>query len=93
MATIRRPERPAVSPWPFAAMAAMAAIGFLYAASGMFAPWWAVVGLLALWLVLLVVALRWWTPRPRLVAAVPVAALLLWFAVLLLGHLALGWSA
>lgn len=53
------------SPWPFVGMAGMACAFFLYAASGLVAPWWAVALLLVVWVLLLVVACAWWTPRPR----------------------------
>ena len=46
-------------------MAGMACAFFLYAASGLVAPWWGVVLLLLVWLVLFVVACAWWTPHPR----------------------------
>ena len=65
-------------------MAGMACVFFLYAASGLFAPWWVVVLLLVLWAALLVVACAWWTPRPRWVPWVPVLALLVWVGLVLL---------
>ena len=83
----------ATSPWPFVGMAGMACAFFLYAASGLVAPWWAVVLLLVLWLVLFVVACRWWTPHPRRVPLVAVAAVLLWFALVTAGGAWLGWTA
>jgi hypothetical protein len=86
-------NRNATSPWPFVGMAGMAAALFLYAASGLVAPWWAVLLLLVLWLVQFVVACRWWTPHPRRVAAVPVVAVLLWFGLVTAGGALLGWSA
>lgn len=67
-----------VSPWPFIGMAGMACSFFLYAASVLFAPWWAVVLLLAVWVLLLLVACVWWTPYPRRVPGVAVVAVLVW---------------
>jgi hypothetical protein len=64
-------------------MAGMACAFFLYAATGLFAPWWAVTLLLVVWALLLLVACAWWSRRPTWVPAVPVAALLLWLAVVL----------
>jgi hypothetical protein len=87
----RRTSR--VSPWPFAGMAGMACALFLYAASGLLAPWWAVTVLLAVWAALFVVAVAWWTLHPRWVPGVAVAAIVLWFAVMVLGGRVLGWSA
>jgi hypothetical protein len=74
-------------------MAGMAAALFLYAVSGLVAPWWAVVALLLVWLVLFVVACLWWTPHPKRVPLLPVVAVVLWFAVITAGAAWLGWSA
>ena len=71
----------------------MAAAFFLYAASGLVAPWWAVVLLILLWLVLFVVACRWWTPHPKRLPFLAVAAVILWFAVVTAGAAWLGWTA
>jgi hypothetical protein len=74
-------------------MALMACSLFLYAASGLLVPPWAVVALLALWLLLLVTACRWWSRRPRGVALIGLASVALWFAVLNAGGAWLGWTA
>jgi len=81
------------SPWPFLAMIAMAGCLFLYAASGLLAPWYGVVLLLAIWLALFVVACRWWTLHPRRTLLVPLVALAVWFGVLTGGEALFGWSA
>ncbi len=57
------------------------------------APWWAVALLLVVWVLLLVVACAWWTPRPRWVPGVAVFAVVLWFAVVTAGGAWLGWTA
>ena len=88
-----RPRSDKASPWPFVGMAGMAAAFFLYAASGLVAPFWAVVGLLGLWLVMFVLACRWWTPHPKRTLLVPLIALVVWFAVLTLGEVLLDWTA
>ncbi|GAB3763655.1 hypothetical protein FB382_001144 [Nocardioides ginsengisegetis] len=88
-----RRNRNATSPWPFVGMAGMACAFFLYAASGLVAPWWAVVLLLAAWLVLLLVCAVWWTAHPRWVPWVPVFAVVLWFGLLTAGGAWLGWTA
>lgn len=85
-----RPPR-AVSPWPFVGMAGMACVLFLYGASVLLAPWWAVVGLLVLWVVLFVRACRWWSARPDWVPLLPVLATVVWFAVMIAGGVLLGW--
>lgn len=74
-------------------MAGMACAFFLYAASGLLAPWWGVVGLLLVWLLLLVIASAWWTPHPTWVPFVAVFALLFWFAAVNAGGAWLGWTA
>lgn len=89
-----RAPRPAdaPSPWPFVGMAAMAGLLFLEGAAALLAPWWAVTALVASWCVLFVLCVRWWTPHPTRLPWVALGGFLVWFAVLLLGGLALGWS-
>ncbi|HEU5036560.1 MAG TPA: hypothetical protein VFT70_06140 [Nocardioides sp.] len=70
--------RAEVSPWPFVGMAGMACAFFLYGASVLFAPWWVVVLLGVVWVVLFLVACAWWSLHPRWVPGVAVAALLVW---------------
>ena len=90
----RRGHRPdAVSPWPFVGMAGMACAFFLYAASGLVAPAWAVVLLLLVWAMLLVVACAWWTPHPGRLPFVAVFAVVLWFAAVTAGGAWLDWTA
>ena len=83
----------AVSPWPFVGMAGMACAFFLYAASGLLAPWWGVVLLLLVWLALFVVACRWWTPHPGRLPFVALFSVVFWFLAVNAGGLWLGWSA
>ena len=61
----------ATSPWPFVGMAGMACVFFLYAASGLLAPWWAVVVLLVLWALLLFLATALVVTSPDLGAVDP----------------------
>ena len=82
-----------VSPWPFVGMAGMAAVLFLYAATGLLAPWWWVVVLLLAWLVAFVVACRWWSRRPGWVPWVPVLLVGVWFGSISAGGAWLGWTA
>ena len=93
MARYTRYNPNATSPWPFVGMAFMAAVLFLYGVSGLLAPWYAVAALLVVWLVLFVVACRWWSTRPTWVPLVPAAATLLWFLVMVAGAAWLGWTA
>ena len=92
--TRRRPRgENAVSPWPFVGMAGMACVFFLYAASGLLAPWWVVVLLLLVWAFLLFVASAWWSLHPTWVPWIPAFAAVLWFVVLNAGGAWLGWTA
>ena len=82
-----------ISPWPFVGMGLMAATLFLYGASGLLAPAWAVVALLLVWLVLFVLSCRWWTPHPKRLPFVALFAVVFWFAALVAGGAFLGWDA
>lgn len=93
MARPRRRNRNATSPWPFVGMAGMACAFFLYAASGLVAPWWAVVLLLVVWMALMVVATAWWTRHPGWVPWLAVFAVVFWFATVNAGAFLLGWTA
>ena len=90
---VRRHNPRAVSPWPFVGMAGMACAFFLYAASGLVAPWWGVALLLLVWLALFVVACAWWTPHPGRLPALAVAAIAFWFVAVTAGGAWLGWTA
>ena len=71
-------DRAEVSPWPFVGMGGMACALFLYGASVLLLPWWAVALLGVVWLALFVVACAWWTLHPRWVPGVAVLALVVW---------------
>ncbi len=81
-----------VSPWPFVGMAGMACAFFLYGASVLVAPWWAVVVLLVIWAALMLVACAWWTLHPRWVPGVAVVAIVFWFLAIVAGAAWLGWT-
>lgn len=82
-----------ISPWPFVGMAGLAGVLFLYGASILLAPGWFVAVLVAVWLVMFVLACRWWTPHPVRVAVLPVFGVVLWFVSLTAGDVLLGWTA
>ena len=65
---------------------------FWYAASGLLAPLWAVVALLAVWAGLLVLAVVLLRRRPLLVPLVPLFALAFWFLAVSAGEAWLGWT-
>lgn len=74
-------------------LAGLALLLYLYSMSGLVAPRWAVAGLLGLWGVLLVLALWLFSRRPLVVLLLPFLGLVVWFGVLVLGDLVLGWTA
>ncbi len=86
-------NRNATSPWPFVGMAGLACTFFLYAASGLVAPWWGVVLLLLVWVGLLLLSIAWWSLHPRWLPAVAVFSLVFWFAAVNAGAFWLGWTA
>ncbi len=87
------PQGDKASPWPFLAMMGMAGCFFLYASSGLLAPWYAVVGMMLVWVALFVVATRWWTPYPKRTLWLPLIAVVVWFSVLTLGEAIFDWTA
>lgn len=74
-------------------LALQVAAGFPYLVSGLIAPHYAVLGLWVLWGALLVLALQLRRRRPLWTPVVPVAAVLLWVAVMSFGGEVLGWTA
>ena len=82
-----------MSPWGFVGVAGMVAAFFLYAASGLVAPYWAVGVLLLVWLVMFVVTCRWFMPHPRRTLVMPVLAFALWFGAITAGSVLLDWTA
>ncbi len=87
--TVREP----ISPWPVAGLVGMACVAFLVAVTvgPLNVPWWAVLGLTAVWLVALVQSLRWFTRRPRTVVLLPVLVALVWFVTIVAGSRYLDW--
>lgn len=85
---------PAAHGWLWAAAVAFhGVVGVIpYLPSGLVAPLWGVVLLWALWLAgaVLIWRLR---PTPRLAIWVPLAAIVVWVAVVTFGDLVLGWTA
>ena len=84
--------RPRASPWPFVGMGAMVCVLFLIVASVLATPGSVVAALTAVWLVGLVLALRWWTPHPHRLPWLAAALALLWFATVAGGAALFGWG-
>ncbi|MFC5730530.1 MULTISPECIES: hypothetical protein [Nocardioides] len=82
-----------ISPWPFVGLVLVVSSFFLYAASGLLAPAWAVVVLLLTWLAMLVLCFVWWTPHPRRVVVVGVVSFVWWFVAITAGGVLLDWTA
>lgn len=64
-------------------MIGLACVLFLDLGSTIVLRWWAVVALVAVWLVLFVLACAWWAPYPRRLPWLAVAGLAVWVAVVL----------
>ena len=70
---------------PFIAVGGLAVAAFLYGWSAIALPGWLNSLVLPLfWLVLLVLATRWFTQHPKRSLLLPVAAIVVWFAAMLL---------
>jgi len=82
-----------VSVWGFVGVIGMVASFFLYAASGLVAPYWAVGVLLVVWLVMFVTTCRWFMPHPKRTLVMPVLAVVIWFGSITAGGVFLDWTA
>jgi hypothetical protein len=78
---------------PWVGMAGLVSVLWIYGASGLLGPDWLPAPLVAFWLVLFVLGCRWFSTRPYAVLLLPVAALVVWFAVVMAGATWLGWTA
>jgi hypothetical protein len=65
----------------FIGMSGLACVLFLDVASAGLLRWWAVVGLVLAWLVLLALGCRWFVANPRRVVLLALVGLLLWLLV------------
>jgi hypothetical protein len=75
---------PRASPWPFVGIGGLACLLFLYGASALFLPWWALLILALVWLLLVLRATRWFTPRPVATAVLPAVGLVVWLVAVAL---------
>ena len=86
-------ENRAASITAWVAIAVHLVLGVGYAFSGLIAPGWAVALLCAIWLLLLVAAVKLRHTRPFWTPAVPILAAVLWVVAITLGEFLLGWTA
>jgi hypothetical protein len=70
-----------ISPLPFGGMIGLACVLFLDLGTAGVVPWWAVVLLVVVWLVLFAMACAWWTRRPGRLPWLAVLGLVVWVAV------------
>lgn len=86
--------REPLSPWPFAGLVGLAFVAFCIGATpvAVGAPWWAITLLAVVWIGALLVAIAWFTTRPRAVVLLPLAVAVLWLLTVLAGARYLGWS-
>ena len=81
-----------VSPWGFVGMGGMTCVLFLDLGTANVAPWWVTVLFLLLWLVLFLIAIRWFVPHPTWVPWLPLGAFVIWLPTIVLGTRNLGWG-
>lgn len=65
---------------------------WLVIASGLFAPWWGIVVMVAMWLIAMTLAVGWTRPHPAWVAYVPLLGLAAWTALVAAGLTWWGWG-
>jgi ABC-type uncharacterized transport system permease subunit len=68
-------------------------MGVFVLASGLLAPWWAVILLVAVWLALWLPIWRWRRAHPFRTMLVPFAMAAIWWATITAGDVWLGWTA
>ena len=77
---------------PWIGMAGLFSVLWIYGVSGLVGPDWLPAPLIAFWIVLFVLACRWFSRRPYAVLFLPVVALAVWLAVVIAGQTWWGWS-
>jgi hypothetical protein len=83
----------AVSPVPFVGMVLIVSSFFLYAASGVVAPWWGITIMLVVWLAQFALCCAWWTRHPRRLVVIGITSYPLWFCLMVGGAWLFGWEA
>ena len=88
------PSRPSIIGYVVGglALAALLAMSIWFIAAGLMAPLWAVIGFLAIWLVLVVLAFVWIRRHPWRGVLLPVIAAVILLGGLRAGAALLGWT-
>lgn len=73
-------------------MGTLVSVLFLPMGTGGIAPWWVTGLLVLLWLVLFVLATRWFVPHPTRVPWLAVVLVAVWLPTILLGTSRLRWG-
>ena len=74
------------------ALVAMLVLAPFFVSSGLMAPGWAVVVLVAIWLALFVLGCLWIRRKPLWVVPLPFVAAAIWFGAMRAGGAWLGWT-
>ena len=77
----------------FISIGGIAVMSFLYFASGLVAPLWAVIVLILIWFVHLVLGCLWFTKHPIRSLVLPLSLVVIWFGAMLGGEELFGWTA
>jgi hypothetical protein len=86
--------RPSIIGYVFGglALAGLLAMSILFIATGLVAPLWAIVGFIAVWLILFVLGCVWIRRHPWRVVLLPAIAAVILFGGLRAGTTLLGWT-
>jgi hypothetical protein len=86
--------RPSIIGYVFGgiALAGLLAMSILFIATGLMAPLWAIVGFIAVWVVLFVLGCVWIRRHPWRVVLLPAIAAVILFGGLRAGAALLGWT-
>jgi len=86
--------RPSIIGYVFGglALAGLLAMSILFIATGLMAPLWAIVGFIAVWVILFVLGCLWIRRHPWRVVLLPAIAAVILFGGLRAGTALLGWT-
>ena len=87
-------SRPSIIGYVFGglALAGLLAMSILFIATGLMAPLWAIVGFIAVWVILFVLGCLWIRRHPWRVVLLPAIAAVILFGGLRAGTALLGWT-